>query len=108
MNRRRILIIAKDHPQCSELKRFASVCDGPSSLPCEQGRAGVGCERSERQEGDVTARTMQATFGDTLKHRQPHPNPSPACRGGSRSSHSYRYLPPVGQTAAYGNTNSFP
>jgi hypothetical protein len=49
---------------------------GISSLPCLQGRVGVGCERSEWRKDDVAkAHARPAKFNDTLKHKQPHPNP---------------------------------
>jgi hypothetical protein len=36
----------------------------------------VGCERSEWRKDDVAkAHARPAKFNDTLKHKQPHPNP---------------------------------
>jgi hypothetical protein len=56
-----------------------------SPLPCLQGRARVGCERSERQREVVAAAHVLATFGYTLKHKQPHPNPPLLSQGRERT-----------------------
>src|SRR5579875_3526791 len=45
------------------------------SLPCLQGRVGVGCERSEPWEADVVVMRIWERFCCVLKHKQPHPNP---------------------------------
>jgi hypothetical protein len=57
-----------------------------SPLPCLQGRARVGCERSERQKEVVVSIHVLATCGYTLKHKQPHPNPPLLSQGRERTS----------------------